>query len=263
MEGTHGTLSALEAYGGVAVSGSVGYDNGSGPGIATDWGLDGVSNINMTVGGVQDNKVRMSGLVTPDDNSALYNKLEQINRSAGSVGSGIVLASRELTDSVGYNFEYPSSLGYSIWIKNRGSTPAWRWVKNQKTEEASQTLINAALQWHDAQPKIYKKPINQYKTGGLADFTGPAWLDGTPSKPEYILNAEQTQGFFALVDILENLKKDSPSKSEKTGDNYFEIQIQVDTLTSDYDVDNLADKIRKMLYDDASYRNVNAIKFLR
>jgi hypothetical protein len=29
-----------------------------------------------------------------------------------------------------------------------------------------------------------------YESGGLADFTGPAWLDGTPKKPEYVLNAE-------------------------------------------------------------------------
>jgi hypothetical protein len=41
-----------------------------------------------------------------------------------------------------------------------------------------------------------RKKFKQYKTGGLADFTGPAWLDGTKSKPEYILNAEQTKSFF-------------------------------------------------------------------
>jgi hypothetical protein len=29
-----------------------------------------------------------------------------------------------------------------------------------------------------------------FKTGGLADFTGPAWLDGTKSKPEYVLNSK-------------------------------------------------------------------------
>jgi hypothetical protein len=31
----------------------------------------------------------------------------------------------------------------------------------------------------------YKK----YATGGLATSTGPAWLDGTPQEPEYVLNA--------------------------------------------------------------------------
>jgi hypothetical protein len=36
----------------------------------------------------------------------------------------------------------------------------------------------------------------QYKTGGLADFTGPAWLDGTKSHPELVLNSRDTQNFI-------------------------------------------------------------------
>jgi hypothetical protein len=101
-----------------------------------------------------------------------------------------------------------------------------------------------------------------YKTGGLADFTGPAWLDGTPSKPEYILNAAQTERFFSLIDVLENVdKKDTPTK--QTGDNYIDIDINVEKLDSDYDVEQVANKIRKMLYDDASYRNVNTINSVR
>ena len=43
-----------------------------------------------------------------------------------------------------------------------------------------------------------------YKTGGIVDYTGLAWLDGTPSKPEYVLNAEQTQGFLRLINLLES-----------------------------------------------------------
>ena len=35
----------------------------------------------------------------------------------------------------------------------------------------------------------------QFAKGGLVDFTGPAWVDGTPSKPEAFLNAEQTASF--------------------------------------------------------------------
>jgi hypothetical protein len=31
-----------------------------------------------------------------------------------------------------------------------------------------------------------------FETGGLADFTGPAWLDGTRSNPELVLNARDT-----------------------------------------------------------------------
>lgn len=106
-----------------------------------------------------------------------------------------------------------------------------------------------------------KKYLNQYKSGGLADFTGPAWLDGTKSRPEYVLNADQTERFFSLVDVLEDYDKDK--KPEKSGDNYFEIAINVEKLENDYDVEQVANKIRKMIYDDAMYRNVNAINHIR
>jgi hypothetical protein len=102
---------------------------------------------------------------------------------------------------------------------------------------------------------------NAYATGGLADFTGPAWLDGTKSRPEYVLNADQTERFFSLVDVLEGYNKDK--KPEKSGDNYFEIEINVEKLENDYDVEQMAEKIRKMIYNDAAYRNVNTINRLR
>jgi hypothetical protein len=35
-----------------------------------------------------------------------------------------------------------------------------------------------------------------YATGGLADFTGPAWLDGTKSHPELVLNSRDTENFI-------------------------------------------------------------------
>ena len=104
--------------------------------------------------------------------------------------------------------------------------------------------------------------IKGLATGGLVDFTGPAWLDGTPSKPEYVLNAAQTEHFFSLVDVLEGIDtKDSGKKS--AGDNYFDININVDKLENDYDVEKVADKIRRMIYDDATYRNVNSINHIR
>jgi hypothetical protein len=106
------------------------------------------------------------------------------------------------------------------------------------------------------------KNLMPFKTGGLADFTGPAWLDGTPSKPEYILNAKQTERFFSLIDVLEGIDT-KESKNTKTGDSYFDININVDKLESDYDVEKVADKIRRMIYEDASYRNVNAINLIR
>ncbi|MBQ4060604.1 MAG: hypothetical protein IJD46_01130 [Bacilli bacterium] len=49
------------------------------------------------------------------------------------------------------------------------------------------------------------------------------------------------------------------SVGEDGGDNYYEINIHVDELGSDYDVEQLASKIKRELYNDGMYRNVNTI----
>jgi hypothetical protein len=108
--------------------------------------------------------------------------------------------------------------------------------------------------------------VPQYATGGLADFTGPAWLDGTKSHPELVLNQRDTANFIQLKDILAEVMERSSGtsgKAKSAGDNYFEIEINVDSIESDYDVEQMADKIRSMIYEDATYRNVNAINHAR
>ena len=103
----------------------------------------------------------------------------------------------------------------------------------------------------------------QYKTGGIADFTGPAWLDGTKSKPEYILNADQTRAFFTLVDVLSSLQSSGSKASQNSGDNTYDIDINVESIGSDYDVEQLADTIKRLINDDARYRNNNTINLSR
>ena len=105
--------------------------------------------------------------------------------------------------------------------------------------------------------------LKQYASGGLADFTGPAWLDGTKSKPEYILSADQTKAFFKLVDILSGLRSGANQSSQITGDSIYDVDINVESIGSDYDVEKLATTIKRMINDDARYRNNNAINLQR
>ncbi len=101
-----------------------------------------------------------------------------------------------------------------------------------------------------------------YATGGLADFTGPAWLDGTKSRPELVLNQKDTQNFIQLKDILSSLLSNNGSlqnSAENRGDNYYEIHLNVEKITSDYDVEQLATKIKGMIAEDANSRGVNSI----
>ena len=103
-----------------------------------------------------------------------------------------------------------------------------------------------------------------YKTGGLADYTGPAWLDGTPSKPELVLNAADTQNFLALRDVLSKAIGSTNSVTNSYGGNAtYEININVDKLTNDYDVDRVAERVKKIIVKDSGYRNVTQVRNFR
>lgn len=102
-----------------------------------------------------------------------------------------------------------------------------------------------------------------YKTGGLADFTGPAWLDGTKSRPELVLNQKDTQNFIQLKDILASLMTGPQTSTENNGDITYDIDINVESIGSDYDVEQVANKIKSLINEDARYRNNNAVSLKR
>lgn len=62
--------------------------------------------------------------------------------------------------------------------------------------------------------------IATYKTGGLVDYTGPAWVDGSPKKPELMLNADDTENMLRYIELMNKL-------------NLQDIQSFVETM-SDY-----------------------------
>ncbi len=111
---------------------------------------------------------------------------------------------------------------------------------------------------------ISSKKLSAYKTGGLATQTGLAWLDGTKSRPELVLNARDTENFIQLKDILSDLLRGGSTTSNITtsGDNYFSITVQAE-IANDYDVERLTKKIKDEIYKDGSYRGVNVIRKIR
>jgi hypothetical protein len=96
----------------------------------------------------------------------------------------------------------------------------------------------------------------------LATFTGPAWLDGTRSNPELVLNQTDTANFIELKNVLSEIIKNG-SLSSGMGNNYYDIDVHVDSIDSDYDVDSAANRIKELIVDDAMYRNVNAVQQIR
>ena len=98
-----------------------------------------------------------------------------------------------------------------------------------------------------------------YKLGGMADFTGPAWLDGTPSRPERILSAEQTQLFEDLLATLHAIKMVNVSglSGMNLGDagtnlsNFIieRIEINLQNLDSDADYELISQRVGQAIMD--------------
>ena len=124
--------------------------------------------------------------------------------------------------------------------------------------EPTSTVAYWEGQWGKVKNRVYK-----YKQGGLADFTGPAWLDGTKARPELVLNQKDTQNFIQLKDILASLMTGSHTSTENNGDITYDIDINVESIGSDYDVEQVANKVKSLINEDARYRNNNAVSLKR
>ena len=173
---------------------------------------------------------------------------------AGGTKSGIVYLTGDGKNVYGSEADSLGIASSELWVHHGDK---WRLAKVDSGTAVRKDLRDSAIAWFRN-----NNAMKYYKTGGLADFTGPAWLDGTPSKPEYILNATQTERFFSLVDILEGYDTKASSTNNKN-EISVDVDINVESISSDYDVEQMANKIRSMLYDDAMYRNVNNINLTR
>ena len=100
------------------------------------------------------------------------------------------------------------------------------------------------------------KKVPAYKKGGLADYTGPAWLDGSKSKPELVLNGTDTQNFMSIVDTMRDMKDGSLGQGNLT---QIQVDLNIDKLDNNTDFDALADKVEKAIIKKAGYRNVTIL----
>ena len=55
----------------------------------------------------------------------------------------------------------------------------------------------------------------------------------------------------------------SHSSTENNGDIIYDIDINVESIGSDYDVEQVANKVKSLINDDARYRNNNAVSLKR
>ena len=102
-------------------------------------------------------------------------------------------------------------------------------------------------------PQSELDKLPKFKQGGLIDFTGPAWVDGSKSKPESILSAEDTamlkskifgnsnSSIKALIAAIETINSDTSkyssvnSSTEQIVIEKAEVNIQPGVISNDYE----------------------------
>lgn len=105
----------------------------------------------------------------------------------------------------------------------------------------------------------YTHRSGKFATGGLVDYTGPAWVDGTKSRPEAFLNANQTSLIGSFAKSLERLSgTTSGSTFQGIGD--CTIDITIGSIGKDYDIDQAIAKVKDEIVRSTEYRNVNILK---
>ena len=142
----------------------------------------------------------------------------------------------------GTNVIYTNHPGFKIGDSKIGSDGKSTGESYTREEFKNKILIN------------FKAAYSKYKDGGYVNYTGPAWVDGTPTKPEAFLNASDTQRMEALIGVLQQLGTGlksptvSPNPTSNQTSNSIQVEINVDELGSEYDVEQLARDVQNTIY---------------
>ena len=123
----------------------------------------------------------------------------------------------------------------------------WNGIKD--TEYTAFTDYEAALAFEKNLERLKRSGMSAYASGGLVDYTGPAWVDGTPTRPEAFLDATDTENIRAMLDALNyvpTMPMLSPSEkffgnSSTVGD--INIVINQAELKSDADYNEVARRV--------------------
>lgn len=98
--------------------------------------------------------------------------------------------------------------------------------------------------------------FGHYKKGGLVNYTGPAWVDGSKNEPEAFLSAKQTSIIGDFAKLLERIVVSPvfPSslgyEASNNNDNRVAIEtinVNVEKLDSDEDYEEIAAKVGEVL----------------
>ena len=159
-------------------------------------------------------------------------------------------------------YRYSSSLS---WIKEhgilKGDTPVFNTL-----EELKEWWTSGA-----------RKEILGYDTGGLADYTGLAMLHGTKSKPEAVLNADQTavlredilgSSSNSLLSLLQDFRNSitgvfNTAALSASGSIIIEnanVNMNIDSIANDYDAQRAGEQALNRMLEIARKTNVQSLR---
>lgn len=138
--------------------------------------------------------------------------------------------------------------------------------------------------WKQNKIKVYQDVLRQngrsYSSGGSVDYTGLAMVHGTPTRPEYFLDAEETQMWksnilssnsssltsrlLALREILNGIESASSHINNSTDNGVIiekaEVNVDVAQLANDYDARRAGDTIMDEILQIARKTGVSSVR---
>lgn len=139
--------------------------------------------------------------------------------SGGSGGSDITLGLDPTSFKSVRSYMYNSSTNTMQVGFNRTAAEIGKFNSRQSK------TIGGVKYWYNSSLGVWfrEQDLKKYAGGGFADFAGPAWLDGSPQKPEAVLDALQTKHFIDFTNTLDRMY------GEQTG--AMSNAITIDTIS--------------------------------
>lgn len=204
---------------------------------------------NSTTGGTASNKsnpptVDIKTNTTKENYSGANTLSEDI--------SGILLwTNSDIEDKYGNKWVAADFGNHLVWIQSatakQGALGLYSFSKGAKWYDTGQSWLGSNNL--EAVQKAFK-----YREGGYVDYTGPAWVDGTKSNPEAFLDAQDTANIAALVEALQyfngvSLDKGKDNAVQKSSQDTYNIEVNVNELSEDYTIDDLVEEIGEKIYN--------------
>lgn len=160
--------------------------------------------------------------------------------NAALIKAAIEAAKLKLTNSLPFWTHLPSASGL-IYGKNSTNNTDWT---SATIDQDIRSTAKYGTEWRYAPTSSELEQIikGKFATGGIANYTGLAWLDGTPSKPERVLNAQQTESFDRLVNVIDSLRASGVSL-ENLRNSMLDTRIHLPNLSPSIDPSTIGGNI--------------------